>query len=57
MRILEDLEASVIKMEVEKTAELTQKVLDEGLGAEEILNKALIPAMDVVEEQYEHGKR
>ncbi|MFQ6117159.1 MAG: corrinoid protein [Candidatus Bipolaricaulia bacterium] len=57
MGVLEDLKQSVIEMEVEKVAELTQKALDEGLGAEEILNKALVPAMDVVGEQYERGER
>jgi len=57
MKILEDLKASVISMEVEKTIELTQKALDEGLSAEEILNKALIPAMNVVGEEYERGER
>jgi 5-methyltetrahydrofolate--homocysteine methyltransferase len=57
MGVLEDLKRSVIEMEVEKAAELTQKALDEGLGAEEILNKALVPAMDAVGEQYERGER
>ena len=57
MAVLDDLKASVIDMEVEKTAELTQKALDDGLGAEEILDKALIPAMDIVGEQYERGEK
>jgi len=57
MGVLEDLKQSVIDMEVEKAIELTQKALDEGLGAEEILDKALIPAMDVVGEQYERGEK
>ena len=57
MAVLEDLKASVIEMEVERAIELTQKALDEGLGAEEILNKALVPAMDVVGEQYERGEK
>lgn len=57
MGLLEELQQSVIDMEVEKTAELTQKALEEGLGAEEILKQALIPAMDVVGEQYERGDR
>lgn len=57
MGVLEDLKRSVIEMKVEKVTELTQKALDEGLGAEEILNKALVPAMDVVGEQYERGER
>jgi len=57
MGVLEDLKQNVIEMEVERAIELTQKALDEGLGAEEILNKALIPAMDVVGEQYERGEK
>lgn len=57
MAVLEDLKASVIDMEVERTVELTQRALDEGLSAEEILNKALVPAMDVVGEQYERGEK
>ena len=44
-------------MEVEKAIKLTQKALNEGLNAEEVLNKALIPAMNVVGEQYERGER
>ena len=57
MGVLEDLKQSVIGMEVEKAAELVQRALDEGLSAEEILNKALVPAMDAVGEQYERGER
>ena len=57
MAILDDLKSSVIEMEVERAAGLTQKALDEGLGAKDILNQALIPAMDVVGEQYERGER
>lgn len=57
MEMLEFLKQSVIEMDVEKAAELTQKALDEGLDAEEVLNRALVPAMDVVGEEYEQGKR
>lgn len=57
MGVLENLKQSVIEMEVERTAELTRKALDEGLDAEDILNKALVPAMDTVGEQYEAGER
>lgn len=57
MEILDDLKDSVIEMEVERATELTQKALDEDLGAKEILNQALIPAMDIVGEQYERGER
>ena len=57
MAILDDLKASVIDMEVERTANLTQKALADRLGAEEILNKALIPAMDTVGDEYERGEK
>jgi len=57
MAILDDLKVTVIDMEVEKTAKLTQKALDDGLGAGEILEGALIPAMDLVGEQYERGEK
>jgi 5-methyltetrahydrofolate--homocysteine methyltransferase len=57
MGVLEVLKQSVIEMEVEKAAKLTQKALDEGFDAEEVLNGALIPAMVVVGEQYERGER
>lgn len=56
MEVLGALKQRVIGMEVDKTAELTRKALDEGLSAEEILTKALIPAMDVVGEQYQRGE-
>ncbi|HID11761.1 MAG TPA: cobalamin-binding protein, partial [Candidatus Latescibacteria bacterium] len=55
--ILEELKAAVVGMEVERAVELTQKALDAGLSAEEVLRGALIPAMDVVGEQYERGER
>jgi 5-methyltetrahydrofolate--homocysteine methyltransferase len=57
MSVLEDLNQSVIEMDVDKAHELTQKALDEGFEAEKILNEALVPAMDYVGEQYENGKR
>jgi 5-methyltetrahydrofolate--homocysteine methyltransferase len=57
MSVLDDLNKSVVEMDVEKAEELTQKALDEGLEAEKILNESLVPAMDFVGEQYENGKR
>lgn len=57
MAVLEDLKASVIGMEVERATDLTQKALDDGLGAGEILDEALISAMDTVGEQYERGEK
>ena len=57
MEVLEELKASVIGMEPEKAAELTQATLDAGIDPAKILAEALIPAMDVVGEEYEEGKR
>jgi len=57
MSVLDDLNKSVVEMDVEKAEELAQKALDEGLEAEKILNESLVPAMDFVGEQYENGKR
>ncbi len=56
MSVLEDLNKSIVEMDVEKAEELAQKALAEGLAAEKILNEALVPAMDFVGEQYEKGK-
>lgn len=57
MSVIDDLNKSIVEMDVEKAEELTQKALDEGLEAEKILNESLVPAMDFVGEQYENGKR
>ncbi len=57
MSVLEDLKEAVIGMDPDKAKELAQAGLDEGMDAEELLNKALIPAMDIVGEEYESGER
>lgn len=57
MSLLDDLTQSVIDMDVERASELASRALDEGVEAEEVLNQALVPAMDVVGEQYEQGER
>jgi|AntAceMinimDraft_17_1070374.scaffolds.fasta_scaffold06000_2 corrinoid protein of di/trimethylamine methyltransferase len=57
MATLDELKAVVIDMEVEKAVELTQKALDEDKKAEEILNQALVPAMDIVGDQYDRGDK
>ncbi|MEA3355933.1 MAG: corrinoid protein [Candidatus Bipolaricaulota bacterium] len=57
MALYDDLKTAVIDMEVEKAVELTQKGLDEGKDAEDIMNSALVPAMDVVGEQYDKGEK
>lgn len=56
MRLLEDIRQSIIEAEEDKAAELTERAL-ENFDPEEILDKALKPAMDVVGEEYERGIR
>jgi len=57
MSILDELKTRVIDMDVPGVAELTRKALGEGSSAEEILNKSLIPAMEIVGDEYEYGDR
>ena len=54
--ILESIKQSIIDMEDQKAVALTRKAL-EGLPAEEILNRALVPAMERVGNDYEEGKK
>jgi len=56
MGLLEDLYHSVIEAHKDQAAELTRKALEK-FDPQEILNKALKPAMDVVGEEYERGIR
>jgi methanogenic corrinoid protein MtbC1 len=42
MPLYDDLKAVVIYMEVEKAVELTEKALDEGTDAEDIMNSPLV---------------
>ncbi len=55
MSILDEIKESIIAMQREKTRELTQKALDEGIDADTILHKSLIPAMYTVGREYEEG--
>jgi len=48
----EALKASVIEGDAGRVKELVQRALDEGLAPGEILDSALIPAMDVVGEKF-----
>ena len=57
MGVLDEIKEAIIAMKKTETPELTQKALNEGLDAEEILNKALIPAMATVGDQYEKGTK
>ena len=54
--VLEAIKQSIINMEDQKAVELTHKALG-GSSAEEVLNKALIPAMELVGDQYERGEK
>jgi 5-methyltetrahydrofolate--homocysteine methyltransferase len=54
--ILEEIKQAIINMEDQKAAELTRQAL-EGFAGEEILNRALIPAMETVGCEYEEGKK
>lgn len=55
MDIYNEIKAKMIDMDEKRVLELIKRALDEGLSAEEILNQALIPAMDIVGEKYEQG--
>lgn len=55
MNLLEEIKNSIISMKRDLARELTQKALDEGIGAETILHSSLIPAMDTVGKEYEAG--
>ena len=53
---LEEIKRSIVDMEDQQAVALTRKAL-ENHPAEEILNQALIPAMEVVGNEYEQGKK
>jgi len=50
------LKEAVIKMQADDTAVLTEKCSDAGLSAVEILNQALLPALDVVGKYFREGE-
>jgi 5-methyltetrahydrofolate--homocysteine methyltransferase len=53
--ILEQISTAVIEGEVGEIEDLTDDALDEGLSAEEILNKGLMPGMDYVGVEFKAG--
>lgn len=57
MGVLDEVKESIVAMKKTEAPVLTQKALDEGLDAQEILNKGLVPAMDTVGKQYESGEK
>ena len=54
MAQLEELSNAIIQGNRVKSAELTQEAIDEGVGPKEILDKGLIPGMDVVGEKFKN---
>jgi len=55
--MLDKIKQTVLAGEMEGIAELTKQALAQGIGAREILDQALTPAMDIVGEEYEKGDR
>ncbi len=53
--ILEEISTAVIEGNVDEIVDLTEDALDEGLSAEEILNKGLMPGMDYVGVEFKAG--
>ncbi len=56
MSVLKEIGESVLAYQPKKVEELTQRALDEGKSASELLNDGLIPAMDEVGKKYEAGE-
>lgn len=57
MSTLESLGQATMAGDQNKTAELTQQALDEGLTVEQILQEGFIPAMKVVGDEFAEGIR
>ncbi len=55
--VLEQLKQAVLEGDEAKAEELTQKALEQGIEPAKILNEALIPAMEIVGQEYERGER
>jgi len=53
--ILEQISTAVIEGNLDDIEDLTNNALDEGLNAEEILNKGLMPGMDYVGVEFKAG--
>ena len=56
MTIFEDISSAVQRGKRKEVAPLVQQAIDEGCSAEDILNQALIPAMDVIGEKFSQGE-
>jgi len=55
--VLEEIKQAVLRGDDERALELTETVISQGIAAQQILNEALTPAMDIVGEEYERGDR
>jgi 5-methyltetrahydrofolate--homocysteine methyltransferase len=53
--ILEQISTAVIEGDLDEIRDLTEDALDDGLNAEEILNKGLMPGMDYVGVEFRAG--
>ena len=53
--ILEQISTAVIEGDMDEIQDLTEDALDDGLKAEEILNKGLMPGMDYVGVEFRAG--
>ncbi len=56
MTIYEEISSAVQRGKRKVVAPLVQQAIDEGCSAEDILNQALIPAMDVIGEKFSQGE-
>jgi 5-methyltetrahydrofolate--homocysteine methyltransferase len=54
---LDRIKSAVLDGDMEISAQLTKAALSQGVGAQDILNKALTPAMSIVGDEYEKGDR
>ncbi len=55
--MLDAIKKAVLDGEMEQAVEVTEKAISQGLKAQQILDEALTPAMDIVGQEYENGDR
>ena len=55
MQIFEEIKTQLTAGQADAVAQLVQQALDEGQGPKDILEGALLPAMDVVGEKFKNG--
>ena len=56
MTIIEDIYSAVLRGKRKEVAPLVQQALDEGLGAEEVLNEGLVAAMSEIGERFSRNE-